>query len=183
MDLSSLNHWQQLAFCTALCERSFPNFQLFCEIEKLNDHEKQARKVLNKIWEFLRGQLTSSKNLEKQLEPLSELIPNPENYEHYGVYPAMDALVALQSCLQATIDSSVEDAQSIQKMVHERLKEVLELQDISWESSELWSRQMQFEASILHIIQAHNSHAHMIKELIPLSHDNGISQIGICLSD
>ncbi len=183
MDLASLNHWQQLAFCTALCERSFPNFQLFCEIEELGDHEKQARKVLNKIWEFLRGQLTSTKNLEKQLEPLSELIPNPEDHEHYGAYPAMDALVALQSCLQATIDSSVEDAQAIQTMTRERLKEVLELQETSLESSELWARQQQFEQALLDIIQAHNSHADMIKQLIPLSHDKGISQLGICLDD
>jgi uncharacterized protein YjaG (DUF416 family) len=55
MELSRLNQWQQLAFCTALCDRSFPNYELFCEIEKIDS--EPARKILNKVWEFLRGQL------------------------------------------------------------------------------------------------------------------------------
>ena len=56
MDLSALNHWQQLAFCTSLCERSMPNFQLFCEIENKGHDYAQSRKILNKVWEFLRAQ-------------------------------------------------------------------------------------------------------------------------------
>lgn len=181
MDLHSLNQWQQLAFCTALCERSFPNYQLFCEIE--SQSSEPARKILNKVWEYLRGQLTSLKNIEKQLEPLTELIPNPEDYDQYGVYPAMDTLLNLQSCVQAILDNSIEDAQNIQTLTHERLLEVLELQGVDQNESELWHRQAEFEKAIFDTITAHGSHADAVKSLIPLSKDNGISQLGISLED
>lgn len=183
MDFSNLNHWQQLAFCAALCERSMPNFQLFCEIENKEDDFKQGRKILNKIWEFLRGQLTSLKNMENQLEVLAEIIPDPDLYEHFGVYPAMDCMVNLQSCLQSVLDSSILDAQNIQTMTHERLLEVLEMQGLTPQDSELWLRQQDFENDILTRITSQNSHADMVKLLIPLSKDQGVSQIGICLDD
>jgi len=183
MDLSLLNHWQQLAFCTALCERSMPNFQLFCEIENKENDYHQSRKVLNKIWEYLRGQLKSLKNIENQLETLNDLIPDPEQYEHFGVYPAMDTMVNLQSCVQAVLDSSILDAANIQTMTHERLLEVLEMQDIPPSESELWLRQQDFETELYALISSHNSHAEMIKKLIPLSKDQGVSQIGICLDE
>ncbi len=183
MDLNALSHWQQLSFCAALCERSFPNFQLFCEMEDQEAHHTQARKILNKAWEYLRGQLSSLKNIENQLDPLNELIPDPNLYEHFGAYPAMDTMITLQSCIQGILDDSIQDALAIQTVTHERLKEVMELQGQTQENSELWLRQLAFEAQALEIIGAKNSHAEAIKQLIPLSHDQGVSQLGICLND
>ncbi len=183
MDLNSLTHWQQLSFCAAICERSMPNFQLFCELEETPEQSKQSRKILNKVWEYLRGQLSSMKNIEKQLEVLNELVPDPTQYESYGAYPAMDCMVTLQSCIQGILDDSINDAQAMQTMTHERLLEVFELQEQNKEDSPLWSRQMEFEQSALALICAQNSHAQTIKELIPLSHDLGVSQLGISLDD
>jgi len=183
MDFSVLNHWQQLAFCASLCERSMPNFQLFCEIENKDSDFRQARKILNKVWEFLRGQLTSLKNMENQLDILNDIIPDPERYEHFGVYPAMDTMVNLQSCLQGVLDSSILDAENIQKMTHERLLEVLEMQDIVQAESELWLRQNDFENALFELLTSQTSHADMVKKLLPLSKDQGVSQIGICLDD
>lgn len=183
MDLSALNHWQQLAFCASLCERSMPNFQLFCEIENKDTDFQQARKILNKVWEFLRGQLTSLKNMENQLDTLNDLIPDPDQFEHFGVYPAMDAMVNLQSCLQAVLDNSILDALNIQTMTHERLLEVLDMQDISQADSELWLRQQDFEHALHDLLTSQTSHADMVKQLIPISKDQGVSQIGICLND
>ena len=183
MQLSELNHWQQLAFCTALCERSMPNYQLFCEIEDQAENFESARKILNKVWEYLRGQLTSLKNMEKQLDAVEVLIPNPDAFEHFGAYPAMDAMVNLQSCVQSVLDSSILDAINIQTMVHERLQQVLEMQEVDPYESELWVRQQDFEQSVFIIITAQSSHADMVKELLPLSKDHGVSQLGICLED
>lgn len=183
MDLNALNHWQQLSFCTALCERSMPNFQLFCEIEDQASQFDQSRKILNKVWEYLRGQLTSLKNMENQLEIMAELIPDPEAFEHFGAYPAMDTMVNLQSCLQSVLDNSILDAANIQTMVHSRLEEVLEIQGIEIEKSELWLRQFDFEGEIYQLITDKGSHADIIKKLIPLSKDQGISQLGICLDE
>ncbi len=183
MDLNSLSHWQQLSFCAALCERSFPNYQLFCELEKCPEQHTAARKILNKMWEYLRGQLSSLKNIEKQLEPLNELIPDPNAFDGFGVYPAMDCMIALQSCIQGILDDSIKDALAIQTMTHERLLEVIELQGMELKNSELWARQVSFEKDILNLIGEQKSHAEMIKQLIPMSHDQGISQLGISLDD
>lgn len=181
MDLHSLNQWQQLAFCAALCERSFPNYQLFCELEE--QPSEPARKILNKVWEYLRGQLKSLKNMEKQLETITDLVPNPDEYDQYGAYPAMDTILTLQSCVQAILDRSIEDAANIQTLTHERLLEVLELQGVAPGDSELWHRQSHFEEELYKLITAQNSHADMVKALIPMSKDNGVSQLGICLED
>lgn len=181
--LSVLNHWQQLAFTTALCERSFANFELFCEIETWQDQAKGTRKILNKVWEYLRGQLKSMKNMEKQLETLTDFIPDPDDFDQYGAYPAMDTAVALQSCVQSILDNSVMDAQAIQIMMSERLAEVLEMQDIEKSESELWQRHQSFEQAVYDLITVHNSHADIVKQLIPLSQDKGVSHLGICLED
>ena len=181
MELAKLNQWQQLAFCSALCERSFPNYELFCELEGLD--ASSSRKILNKVWEFLRGQLKSLKNMEKQLESLTDLIPSPEEYDQYGVYPAMDTLLALQSCVQAILDSSIGDAENIQNLMRERLAEVLDMQEISQSESELWQRQLDLESNVYDLITSKTSHADMVKALIPMSKDEGISSLGICLND
>ncbi len=181
MVLSQLNQWQQLAFCSALCERNFPNYQLFCELEGLD--AQPSRKILNKVWEYLRGQLKSLKNMEKQLEQLTDLIPNPDEYEQYGVYPAMDTLLALQSSVQAILDSSIGDAENIQSLFQSRLSEVLEMQNIEKSESELWQRQLDLEAQVYELITSKTSHADMVKTLIPMSQDGGVSSLGICLED
>lgn len=181
MSVTEYNQWQQLAFCAALCERSFPNYELFCELEQLES--QTARKILNKVWEYLRGQLKSLKNLEKQLEAMTDMIPDPDQYEQYGAYPAMDTLLNLQSCLQGILDSSISDAQAIQELTHARLAEVIELQGGEGENDELWLRQMSFEKEIDALFHSQISHAEQVKQLIPLAQDDGVSQLGICLKD
>lgn len=182
--MTEFTHWQHLAICTAITERSFPNYALYCEIEGLNS--QTLRKMLNKVWEYLRGQLKSSKNIEKQLEALTENIPDPETKEHYGVFPAMDTALALQSCLQAILDPSIEDSNAIIEMMNERLAEVIGLQTegtVEIEANDLWIRHQAFLAEIIEIINNRQSHADQVKALIPLSRDHGVSNLGICLEE
>lgn len=183
--MTPLTHWQHLAICAALTERSFPNYELYCEIEGIDS--QPLRKMLNKVWEFLRGQLKSTKNIEKQLEALTDQIPDPETKEHFGVYPAMDTVLALQSCLQAIVDTSIEDSDAIIEMMNERLAEVIRLQaddeDVDLSSSDLWLRHQDFVDELVALIQSRQSHAEMVKQLIPMASDERVSQLGICLDD
>jgi uncharacterized protein YjaG (DUF416 family) len=121
--------------------------------------------------------------MEKQLELLTDLVPDPDQFDQYGVYPAMDSMLALQSCVQGILDSSIEDAENIQNLMRERLAEVLEIQQTDKDSSELWQRQLDLESAVYDLIITQTSHADMVKTLIPLSQDQGISTLGICLSD
>ncbi len=182
-----LTHWQHLAICAALTERSFPNYALYCEIEGIDP--QPLRKMLNKVWEFLRGQLKSSKNIEKQLEALTDHIPDPETKDHYGAYPAMDTALALQSCLQAIVDASIEDAEAILTMMAERLEEVIALQsddddaEPDLDASPLWQRHQQFIDDLMKLVTSQSSHADMVKKLIPLASDHGVSHLGICVDE
>lgn len=179
--MNQLNHWQQLAICCALCERSLPNLELYCELSETPELAHQCRKMLNKVWEYLRGQLKSEKNIEKQLILLNDIMPELDD-EQFGALAANDSLVALQSCLQAILDNSILDAEAITQMMSERLDQFLELQDLP-QDHELLLRHRAFLAELEQTVSAQISHADIIKTLIPLSKDDGVSHLGISLDD
>lgn len=94
--------WQHLTFMSCLCERMLPNFQLFCEVSKRSDEAKIFQNVLNLVWEFLTVK-GAKINFENQLEKLEEIIPDVNQYDFYGVFPAVDACEALSELLHAII--------------------------------------------------------------------------------
>lgn len=94
--------WQHLTFMACLCERMLPNFQLFCEVSKRSDEAKIFQNVLNLVWEFLTVKGVKI-NFENQLEKLEEIIPDVNQYDFYGVFPAVDACEALSELLHAII--------------------------------------------------------------------------------
>lgn len=180
--MNQLNHWQQLTICCALCERSMPNLELYCEMTDQSDLAKQCRKMLNKVWEYCRGQLKSEKNIEKQLIVLNEIMPELDE-EQFGALAANDCLVALQSCLQAILDKSILDAQAIATMMEARLQMFLELQELDIQQHELALRHQAFVADLEQHVSATASPADIIKGLIPLAQDKGVSHLGISLDD
>lgn len=177
--MENLNHWQQLAYCATLAERSFPNYALFASLSK-NSDAPFMRRALNKVWEYLRGQLKSLKNIENQLLEMEAKIPNPEQFEGFGVYPALDTSLAIQSCLMAIIDHSITDAEDISALMWARLNEVIELQG---EDGGLTDRHSNFEEEIKQILAGQISHADAVKKLQQLAKEDGYSHIGVSLDD
>lgn len=94
--------WQHLVFMACLCERMMPNFQLFCEVSKRADQAKVFQNILNLVWEFLTVK-GAKINFENQLEKLEDIIPDVNQYDFYGVFPAQDACEALSELLHAII--------------------------------------------------------------------------------
>ncbi|QLB20458.1 hypothetical protein A6B43_02315 [Vespertiliibacter pulmonis] len=94
--------WQHLVFMACLCERMLPNFQLFCEVSKRSDDAKIYQNILNLAWEFLTVK-GAKINFENQLEKLEAIIPDVNQYDFYGVFPAQDACQALSELLHAII--------------------------------------------------------------------------------
>lgn len=94
--------WQHITFMACLCERMFPNFQLFCEVSKRLDDAKIYQNILNLVWEFLTVK-GAKINFENQLEKLEEIIPDVNQYDFYGVFPAQDACEALSELLHTLI--------------------------------------------------------------------------------
>ncbi|MDG6268158.1 DUF416 family protein [Glaesserella parasuis] len=94
--------WQHLTFMACLCERMSPNFQLFCEVSKRSDDAKTFQNILNLVWEHLTVK-GAKINFENQLEKLEAIIPDVNEFDFYGVFPAEDACHALAEVLHSII--------------------------------------------------------------------------------
>ena len=100
--LENLESWQHLTFMVALCERMAPNFKLFCQMNELSAEAKTYQNILNLVWEYLTVK-DAKINFENQLEKLETIIPDVNDYESFGVVPALDACQALAEILHAII--------------------------------------------------------------------------------
>ena len=100
--LENLESWQHLTFMAALCERMAPNFKLFCQMNELSAEAKTYQNILNLVWEYLTVK-DAKINFENQLEKLETIIPDVNDYESFGVVPALDACQALAEILHSII--------------------------------------------------------------------------------
>lgn len=106
------SQWQEIAFSAALVMRMAGNYDLFCELTGGGD-SAVFRNILNLVWESVAGQ-NQRIDFLKQQEKLELITPDPEDFDMYGVWPALDASVALSALLsvcerwdQAELDSIV----------------------------------------------------------------------------
>ncbi|NOH96632.1 DUF416 family protein [Vibrio sp. 99-70-13A1] len=100
--LEKLEPWQQITFMACLCERMYPNYAMFCENTKFAE-ARIYRDVLDSVWEILTVK-TAKVNFERQLEKVEELFPSSDDFDFYGVYPAMDACQGLSTLLHGLLD-------------------------------------------------------------------------------
>ncbi|MFC0309445.1 YjaG family protein [Gallibacterium trehalosifermentans] len=100
--LANLESWQQLVFMACLCERMYPNFVMFCQIVEQPQHAKMYHNILNLVWEYLTVK-DAKINFEHQLEKFEEIIPDINDYDFFGIVPAVDACEALSDLLHTII--------------------------------------------------------------------------------
>ncbi len=99
--LEKLESWQHLTFMASLCERMYPNYQMFC-LQSGFGEPQIYRKILDLVWETL--VIKDAKvNFDSQLEKLEEAIPSADDYDIYGVYPAIDACIALGELIHSRL--------------------------------------------------------------------------------
>ena len=102
LNLTNLSLWQQTAFSAALLERMLPNYQMFSQAAEFGD-PALLRNQLDLIWQRLaQGQVKI--NFAVQLEKLEEVIPEIDDFDFFGVHPALDTCMALGSLLQGIQD-------------------------------------------------------------------------------
>lgn len=150
--LEKLESWQHHTFMACLCERMYPNYYMFCQQTETQD-ASVFRGILDLLWESLvvKG---AKINFDAQLEKLEPEIPDPELFDLYAVYPAIDACVALSELIHAhlsgeTLEHAVkvseislgtvamfEMTNAEREMTDEELKSLPSIQDeldIQWE--------------------------------------------------
>ncbi|CDG48426.1 YjaG family protein [Serratia symbiotica] len=99
--LERLESWQHLTFMASLCERMYPNYQMFCQQTAFGD-PAIYRRILDLVWETLVVK-DAKVNFDSQLEKLEQAIPSVEDYDLYGVYPAIDACIALGELIHSRL--------------------------------------------------------------------------------
>lgn len=150
--LEKLESWQHITFMACLCERMYPNFQMFCQQSELAG-AKTYRAILDLIWEALIIK-DSKVNFDTQLEKLEEIIPSSDDSDVYGVYPAIDACIALGELIHSKLSGEMlshaiavsevsirtvamlEMTQAGREMSEQELKELSSIEeewDIQWE--------------------------------------------------
>lgn len=164
-------HWEKIAFISALCERHLPNYALYCETIEQTEAADQLRKVLNKVWEYLAGQLQSMKNLEKSLLQMEQLTPEPQEDDNYGVYPALDCCLLVTSALQMILDDSIDDVETAAGLSLATVSQFIELSedldvfDPEQQRHELYDQELGLHSWLKECLSGKAAKADIIKEL------------------
>ncbi|CAM4022305.1 YjaG family protein [Shewanella aquimarina] len=186
--LKALEPEQKKLFAIALCQRMYPNYQLFSEVCEFGDPQVLDT-VLNLLWQSMYDQKLKL-NIDLYLERLDLNTPEPSDFDVYGVYPAMDAAVALTSLLSA-IQSKVEDditnisklssatvANYIEATLEEEMDE--EALDDHIFNHEVMQEEKALQASLLELIEENPKiTADFVKALRKELVQAGVSNIGI----
>ncbi|MGS0673472.1 YjaG family protein [Shewanella sp. 0m-4] len=187
--LKALELPQKKLFAVALCQRMLPNYQLFSEVCEFGD-PKVLDTLLNLLWQSMYDSKLKL-NIDIYLERLEANTPEPADFDVYGVYPAMDAAVALTSLISALQSKVEEDIVNISKLSSATVANYIEatceqefdnedaLDDYIF-SHEVMQEEKEMQSSLLEIIEENpNMKAEFIKELRREIVEIGVSNIGI----
>ncbi|MFS1413912.1 hypothetical protein BCU70_19920 [Vibrio sp. 10N.286.49.C2] len=186
--IEKLEPWQHITFMTSLCERMYPNFAMFCENTQFAE-ARIYRDILDSVWELLTVK-TAKINFEKQLEKLEEIIPSSEDFDFYGVHPAIDACVSLSTLLHGLLDrdylmeSSLKvSQQSVMTVVQlEEIQQDIEITNDNQKDNEVVCEEWDVQWAIFRPLrECTERDVELIKELRLELKEQGVSNIGISL--
>ncbi len=180
-------HWAKIAFIAGLADRHWGNYALYCETIDADAQAQQWRKILNKVWEYLAGQLSSMKNLEKALLQLEPLTPEPKEDDNYGIYPALDACLLLTSALQMILDDSIDDTETAAELSKATVAQFIALSegldefDPETQQNDLYDQELEWHAHLVKNTHARQPNADIIKTLRRDLSEFDSSNLGIAL--
>jgi uncharacterized protein YjaG (DUF416 family) len=124
--IRDLNYLQKAVLAGALIERMLPNYGLFSEATGFGD-EAVFRSALNVCWEKIL--LPKSKiDLEKQVEKIEPNVPELEDFDMFGTYPAIDAATSLLSLMHGLMGKDEQEFVSISKISQATVARFIEYQ-------------------------------------------------------
>ncbi|WP_298442661.1 YjaG family protein [uncultured Ferrimonas sp.] len=191
--IKALDTWQKTLLAAALTERMLPNYQLFAQITEQEDADKPAI-ALDLLWQSLYDRKFKL-NLERLINQMDELVPDPEQHEFYGVYPATDLLTSLSTIFTALQQKIETDLVNISKLSSSTVAAFIEaseqpdidnddaLDDFIFEH-ELMAQERDIQEQLLEFVEQQNGvWPDAIKGLRKELRDIGVSNIGISLAE
>lgn len=109
-----LSNWRALAFATALVERMLPNYQLFCEATEFSD-AKDMTNLVDVLWDLVKNPKTKV-NVPVQLEKIELATPDINQFDGYGVFPALDFAVSIEAAFNLVNGEDPQGAVVISKV-------------------------------------------------------------------
>ena len=126
LPFAKLSQWQQTAFCCALLERMLPNYAMFSQAAEFGD-VAVLRNQLDLLWQRLDKSQKVKVNIDAQLEKLELQTPDPESFDFFGVFPALDVCMAIMSLLQALQSKDPQEFASVSRLSHNSVSYYIEL--------------------------------------------------------
>lgn len=126
LSFDELSQWQQIAYSAALLERMLPNYKLFSEATEFGQFSV-LRNQLDTVWQWLDKNNRCKINYEAQLTKLEPQIPEPESFDFFGVYPALDACMAMVSLFQIMQDKTSDGCLNVSKLSENSVVKYVEL--------------------------------------------------------
>ena len=124
--MRELTFYQQAAVAIVLLERMLPNYQLFAEVSSFGD-ATLPRHTLDLVWEWL--QVRRAKiNFERLQEELELITPEVNNFDMFGVYPAIDTATALDSMLNGILSQDATEFVNVAKISQASVARLIEYQ-------------------------------------------------------
>lgn len=186
-EVRELNNWRCVAFGCALLERMLPNFRLFCSATEFAD-SKVMDNLLQALWSWVIDPKTKV-NLTVQLENLEEITPDTSDFEHFGVYPALDCAMSMAAMLNLLNKEDDQGAVVVSKLSQGTVENFIDFTEVDIRDSEERNQLvkshplMQWEIStqqeVLEFINSHERNKDTVKQLRKLVLEEGISNIGI----
>jgi uncharacterized protein YjaG (DUF416 family) len=192
LPFEKLSRWQQIAFASALLERMLPNYRMFSESSQFGDYAL-LRNQLDLIWQWLDKNNQIKININAQLNKLEEQTPDPEAFDFFGVFPALDACMAMMSLFQLMqsngTDKDHEDINSISRLSHNSVSYYVELLLVDEGATDVdsvsinehplavWEKETQYELFDFLKFAAENKRSCQLAKEMVLT--EGLSNLGI----
>jgi len=112
--IKELSFEQQLLLANVLTERMLPNYRLFSQSVEFGE-PKVLDTIVDIIWQKL-AKYKVKLNLEVQQEKLFEQTPELADFDCFGVIPAIDCAMAVNTMLVALEQKTDEDLINISKL-------------------------------------------------------------------
>ena len=102
------------------------NYQMFAQHAEFGDY-KVLRNQLDLIWQWLDKDSRCKINYDAQIAKLEEQVPDPEAFDFFGVFPALDSAMALMSLFQSMQDAQNSAFENIGKLSENSVSYYVEL--------------------------------------------------------
>jgi len=92
-----------------------PNYKMFAENAGFGNYQL-IRNQVDLVWQRLDKNQKVKINYDAQLLKLEEQVPDPQSFDFFGVYPALDVSMAVMSLFQAMQDNEGEGFEAISRL-------------------------------------------------------------------